>query len=329
MKDQDDHRDDAANGGVAAFGDHLRELVGRLRISVVAIIVASIVAYIFSHQLFDLLVRPLMAAFSGEESLHFSSPVEPFFAYLTVAVIAGLILSAPFLLYQLWAFIAPGLYPKERRVALPFMIFTVLFFFGGVLFGYFVVLPVGFKFLIGYARDNPANFSLIHHVAAWLNQWSPMAVSVDRTKLTIPMAALEPTIMMKDYLALASKLLLAFGLIFELPLFIYFLARIGMVTHRHLIKFFRYFVVIAFFVAAILTPPDVATQVLMAVPLVVMYLASTAVAYVVTRNRQKREPVVASDSDNDSPPDQDPSDSGDPLDDLEAEHPSAPWTDDD
>ncbi|MCD6500173.1 MAG: twin-arginine translocase subunit TatC [Deltaproteobacteria bacterium] len=329
MMEQDTNQPIPPANGTLAFGDHLRELVARLRLSVVAVIVASIVAYIFSQQLFDLLVRPLMKAFPAGESLHFASPVEPFFAYLTVAVIGGVILSAPFLLYQVWAFVAPGLYPKERRIAMPFMIFTVLFFFGGVLFGYFVVLPVGFKFLIGYARNNPANFSLIHQVASWLSQWSSMTVSIDQTKLSIPVAALEPTIMMKDYLGLASKLLLAFGLIFELPLFIYFLARIGLVTHRHLIKFFRYFIVIAFFVAAILTPPDVATQVLMAVPLVVMYLASTVVAYVVTRNREKRQPEVAMSLDHETSSDLDREAFGDPLDDLETDLPTEPWNDDD
>jgi sec-independent protein translocase protein TatC len=267
----------------APFMVHLQELATRIKWSILFILVGCVIAYLFSEQLFHLLTDPLVKAFRGDKLLHFKSPVEPFFTYLTISVIGGLALAAPFVFFQLWRFVSPGLYKRERRLVYPFLIFSSIFFFGGITFGYLVVMPLGFKFLLSYAYEQPANFSLFVQAAEWLG------TQVDTSVLDIPVAALEPTIMMQDYVTLVAKLLLAFGLIFELPLFIYFLAKIGLVTHRHLIKFFRYFAVLSFLLGAALTPPDIITQVLMAVPLVVMYLAATVVAYLITRKREAHQ----------------------------------------
>lgn len=263
--------------------DHLQELGKRVRWCIVAVVVGCVVAYLFSEQLFDFLSRPLLQAFRGESRLHFASPVEPFFTYLLVAVIGGIALAAPYIFYQIWAFVAPGLYPREKRMAVPFLALSAVLFFGGIAFGYFVVFPLGFRFLLSYAYEHPGHFSLIQQVAHCLN------ATVDAEKLRLPVASLVPTIMMQDYLSLAAKLLLAFGLIFELPLFIVFLAKVGVVTHRHLWKFARYFVILALVIGAILTPPDVITQIMMAVPLVAMYMLSVLAAYFITRKRELRE----------------------------------------
>ena len=220
----------------APFSEHLRELVWRTRRALTAVVLCSIVAYLFSGWLFDQLTRPLLEA--GAERLHFASPVEPFFTYLKVSLIGGLVLSGPYVLYQIWAFVSPGLYPHEKRFVLPFVFFTILLFFGGVLFGYFVVLPYGFRFLLGYAETNPNNYAIAASVAQWLD------VRVDWGALGVSVTPIEPTIMMADYLSLVSKLLLAFGLVFELPLFMYFLARAGLVTYRQFARFFKYFVVL-------------------------------------------------------------------------------------
>ncbi len=279
----------------APFSEHLRELSRRLRWSLTVIILACIGSYFFSHWLFGVLTKPLMEA--GAESLHFKTPVEPFFTYIKVAVVAGIILSSPFVLYQIWAFVSPALYPKEKRLALPFVIFTVLFFFGGVGFGYFVVLPYGFQFLMGYAQKAAANFSITQTVAHWLG------VEVDWHQLGIIATDIEPTIMMDDYLSLVTKLLLAFGLVFELPTFIFFLTKVGLVTYKSLLRFAKFFVVIAFLVAAILTPPDVFTQFLMAVPLLAMYGLSILVAYVFGDRPIAEETVDALDKLDETMPD--------------------------
>ncbi len=268
----------------APFYEHLRELVWRVRLALTSIVVGAVVAYFFSGWLFDQFTRPLLEAGAGR--LHFASPVEPFFTYLKVSLIGGLILSGPYVLYQVWAFVSPGLYEEEKRLVLPFLFFTVLLFFGGVLFGYFVVLPYGFRFLLGYAETNANNHVLAADVARWLG------VQVDWQALGVSVTPIEPTIMMGDYLTLVAKLLLAFGLVFELPLFMFFLARFGLVTARQFVRFFKYFVVLAFLVAAILTPPDVFTQVLMALPLLGMYLLGILLAHFSGRKvREYEDPL--------------------------------------
>ncbi len=268
----------------APFSEHLREFVWRIRLALTSIVAGAVVAYFFSGWLFDQLTRPVLEAGAGR--LHFASPVEPFFTYLKVALIGGIILSGPYVLYQIWAFVSPGLYEEEKRLVLPFVFFTILLFFGGVLFGYFVVLPYGFRFLLGYAETNPNNYALAADVARWLG------VEVDWKALGVSVTPLEPTIMMGDYLNLVAKLLLAFGLVFELPLFMFFLARLGLVTARKFVRFFKYFVVLAFFVAAVLTPPDVITQVLMALPLLGMYLLGILLAHLAGRSvREYEDPI--------------------------------------
>ena len=166
-----------------------------------------------------------------------------FFTYLKTAFVAGIILVSPYIFYQIWLFIAPGLYKNEKKYVVPFVIFSTILFAGGSLFGYFVVFPFGFKFFMGFA-----------------NEYIQALPSV------------------KQYFSFAIKLLFAFGIIFELPVVVLFLARMGLVTSGFLRKNRKYAILLTFVMAAILTPPDVVTQCMMAGPLIVLYEISVLIA---------------------------------------------------
>jgi len=212
--------------------EHLEDLRRCLLVSIVAFFICTIISYIFSKYLFRALMLPLLEALpNGKESLHFTGLVEPFFVYLKTAAIAGLLLSCPVILHQLWSFIAPGLYANEKKIAIPFVLFGTLFFLGGALFGYFVVFPTAFKFLLSFIETD-----------------------------------IQPILTIKEYLSLAMLLLFAFGLVFELPLFMFFLSLGRIVTPDKFKQIRKYAYLGAFVVAALLTPPDVVTQIMMGVP---------------------------------------------------------------
>jgi sec-independent protein translocase protein TatC len=218
------------------FTGHLEELRSRLVKSAVAVGVSFVLCYAFKEKIFDFLTAPLVAVMAPEDHLIYTNLPEAFFTFLKAAFIASLMLSSPVILYQFWMFLAPGLYEKEKKLFLPILALSILFLAGGALFGYFVVFPIGFKFFLGFAND-----------------------------------IIRPMPSMKEYLGLSSKLLLAFGLVFELPLVLTFLARLGIVSAAMLQRFRKYSILLAFVVAAILTPPDVISQILMAVPLIILY----------------------------------------------------------
>jgi len=231
------------------FTVHLEELRKRLIICCVAVGVGFLACYGFKDQIFEFIAIPLIASLPDENSwMIFTGVTEAFFTYLKVSFLAGVFLSLPVIFYQLWAFISPGLYSQERKVILPFVFFSTLFFVTGASFGYFVVFPFGFTFLLGFATDT-----------------------------------IRPFPSLKEYLSFATKLLLAFGFVFELPLITYFLSRTGMITYQTLTKNRRYFIVLAFIGSAMLTPPDVATQLLMAGPLLILFEISVFVARVFGR----------------------------------------------
>lgn len=193
-------------------------------------------SYNFSNELFGLLTLPLVRVMPDQSSMIFTGLAEGFFTYLKVAFLAGILLASPVIFYQFWAFISPGLYSHEKKYIFPFTFFSVMFFVGGSLFGYFVVFPFAFEFFMSFNNDQ--------------------------------IRALPS---LKEYLTFSTKLLLAFGAAFELPIFIFFLAKLGIVTVEGLARNRKYFLVGAFIAAAILTPPDVVTQVLMAIPLMLLY----------------------------------------------------------
>jgi len=262
--------------------DHLRELAYRIKLSLLWMAAGAVVAFIFREAILSWLMAPLAPALGADPKLHFSSPIEPFFTYMRLALQAGLFFAFPGLLWQVWSFIGPGLHRKERRFVLTITFWGVLFFLAGVAFAYYLVFPFGFDFLLDFARGETAT--------------SPYFVNMQEqlTKLAGPDArlalsgglVLEPTIMMDGYLKLIMSLLFVFGVVFELPLVIYYLAVSQMVSISGLMKFFRYYVVIAFIVAAILTPPDVVTQIMLGVPLVLMYLLSVGLAALVLHRKK-------------------------------------------
>jgi sec-independent protein translocase protein TatC len=225
------------------FTQHLEELRRRLIICFIAVGVGFLICYFFAKQIFEIIMRPLIKVMPPGEKLIFTALPEAFITYLKVALLAGIGLASPVIIYQFWRFLAPGLYNRERRALLPIVLFSTVFFVGGALFGYFVVFPFGFKFFIGFASGS--------------------------------IRAL-PSI--REYLKFATTLLFAFGLVFELPLFAFFLARLGLVTAEKLRSKQKYAILIIFIVAAILTPPDVVTQLMMAGPLLLLYELSIWVA---------------------------------------------------
>ena len=225
------HEDDKA-----PFTEHLEELRKRLMICFIAVIVGFILTYSFKETLFQILTRPLVAAMATGDHMMYTGLAEAFFTYLKVSLLAGIMLASPVIFYQFWMFIAPGLYAQERKLLLPAVILSTFFFVGGALFGYFIVFPLGFKFFLSFATD-----------------------------------AIRPMPSMKEYLGFSSKLLLAFGLAFELPLVLTFLARLGIVSVNFLKKNRKYAILLIFIASAILTPPDVVSQVMMAIPLMMLY----------------------------------------------------------
>jgi len=216
---------------------HLQELRKRLILSFVAIGIGFFVCYTFKEPIFNILASPLMnKVMPSGGSLIFTSVAEAFFTYMKVAFIAGLILAFPFVLYQIWAFVAPGLYQKEKRYVIPFVLGGSLFFAVGVLFGYYVAMPTVFRFLIGYATD-----------------------------------FIKPMPSMKEYLSFSIKFLLIFGLVFEFPVVLVLLAKIGVIDARMLARQRKYAILLIFIFAAVMTPPDFISQVLMALPLIGLY----------------------------------------------------------
>ncbi len=237
------------------FTAHLEELRQRLIKSAVAVAVGFAAAYFFKEQLFHILVLPLKQVMQGGDTLIYTSLPEAFFTFLKTAFIAGLMLASPVLLYQFWMFVAPGLYDREKRLLLPIVMLSTFFFAGGALFGYFFVFPLGFKFFLSFATDT-----------------------------------IRPLPSMKEYLGLASKLLLAFGLAFELPLVLTFLARLGIVNVAFLKRQRKFAILFIFIFAAVLTPPDVVSQVLMALPMMALYEVSIIGARIFGRKKDA-EPI--------------------------------------
>ena len=215
---------------------HLQELRKRLVLSFIAVAAGFVICYAFSQDLFDILSKPLLKVMPSGSSLIFTSVAEAFFTYMKVAFIAGFILTSPFVLFQVWAFVTPGLYRHEKRYVIPFVAAGSFFFALGILFAYFVAIPIGFKFLLGYATD-----------------------------------FIKPMPSMKEYLSFSIKFLLAFGLVFEFPVVLVLLARIGVVDAKTMARHRKYAILLIFIFAAVMTPPDFISQLLMAIPLMGLY----------------------------------------------------------
>lgn len=239
------------------FTAHLEELRARLIKSFLAVGVGFLVCYAFKERLFEILLYPLLQAMPEGGKLIFTGVPEAFFTYLKTAFLAGALLASPVLLYQFWMFVAPGLYANERRLLGPVILLTSFFFVGGALFGYFVVFPAGFRFLLGFGTDYIR---------------------------TLPA--------MREYLNFCVKLLFIFGVVFELPVLIAFLARLGVVSIAYLKRNRKYMVVLAFVAAALLTP-DVVSMMLMAVPLMILYEIGILGAVLLMRKKAPAEAAPA------------------------------------
>ncbi len=224
--------------------EHLRELRKRLIISFVAITLGAIASYLYAGQLFEVLCAPYYGAFPNSPLIG-TSPTEAWVLKLKVSVFAGALITSPFLFYQLWLFVAPGLYAHERRLVIPFVVLSSLLFLSGATFCYKMVLPMTFSFFYEEFRS----------------------------------IGVTPTIRIGDHISMTIVALVGFGSVFELPLLTFFLARAGVIDHRTLIDFFKHAIIVIFIVAAVLTPPDVLTQFLMAGPLIILYVLSIGIAY--------------------------------------------------
>lgn len=232
-----------------SFLDHLEELRKRLLISFIAVAVGFLACWAFAEPIFGILQKPLTEFLPKGDKLAYTRLTAPFFLYMKVAFFAGIFVAAPVILLQLWLFIAPGLYKRERRLAAPFIIFGSVFFILGGYFGYRFLLPATCAFFVETGK-----------------QFKQM-VTVD------------------DYFSFSSTIILATGLVFETPILIFFLARLGIVTPAFLMQKFKYAIVLSFVVAAIVTPtPDMVTQAALAVPMILLYLIGVAVAYLFGKN---------------------------------------------
>lgn len=241
--------DDVAMG----FFDHIGELRKRAIRAVIGLVPGIVIAWAYKEYLLDLFTRPLVDAFQRlgfAQTLHFKSLTDPFMAYMKISLISGVLIASPWIFWQIWQFIAPGLYRRERRLALPFVLASTVCFAGGAVFGYLIIFPMGFETLLGLAGPLPSGEM-----------------------------RLVPTIMIDDFLTFATRLLLAFGLVFEVPVVVTFLAAAGIVDWKQLLRFGRWWVVIAAVLAAILTPPDVGSMLMMLIPLILLYYMSVGLAF--------------------------------------------------
>lgn len=214
------------------FFSHLKELRDRLLVCIVAVAVAFVLTYYFKERLFDILMQPFVRVMPAKSSFIFTGITEAFLTYFKISVVAALFLAAPVILYEFWMFVAPGLYEKEKKYVYPFIFFGSLCFLCGALFCYFIVMPNIYGFFVSYARE-----------------------------LVTPMPDL------KEYMGLTLKLLIMFGFIFELPLLAFYLARAGIIRASTLRKKRRYAILSVFIVSAVITPPDVVSMILIALPL--------------------------------------------------------------
>ena len=246
--------DDAAveqddDGGKMSFLEHLDELRTRLIVSVSALLVGFLAAFAFISPIFEFIMRPLQEILPNDGRLVYTEPTEAFFLYIKIAALAGLVLAIPVILHQLWRFVAPGLYAREKRFAIPFVLFASLFFVGGALFSHYLLFPWAWSFFAGFTTDFMEFFPRI-----------------------------QPAF------SLYVKLLLACGVVFQMPTVVFFLARVGAVTPGFLVRNTKYAVLLIFIFAAVLTPTgDPVTLTMMAAPMILLYGLSIFIAWIFGR----------------------------------------------
>ncbi|HVJ13938.1 MAG TPA: twin-arginine translocase subunit TatC [Polyangiaceae bacterium] len=278
--------------GAMTLWEHLAELRSRMVKMIFFFIIGFGVAWYYKQTLLDTLTVPYAAAFppGQQPSLHFSTPASGFIAMVKLAALSGLVFSLPLMMYQLWAFIAPGLYAKEKRFAIPFVLASCLLFAGGAYFCFEFAFPPAFKFLIGIQSiGTPTQIAVPTPM--------PSASAAATGQAVVQHVNIVATVMLDEFISFITNMMLAFGFAAELPIVAFFLSVIGVVTHKDLIKFFRYWVVIAFVISAVVTPPDPLSQFMLAVPLCGLYGISILVAWVFGKKKVPAENTAI-----DSPP---------------------------
>jgi sec-independent protein translocase protein TatC len=246
------------------FLDHLEELRKRIVYSLIAVAAGFGVCWGYHERIYSIMQKPItdvLHAKGMSDKLVFLNPTDPFNLYLKIAALAGLFLTSPFVLYQVWMFISPGLYRNEKRYVVPFMASTILLFMAGGYFGYRIVYPRALDFLIGFGAPQ-----------------------------------FQPMITIGEYTSLFLSIILGMGLIFEMPILIFFLALMGIVTAGFMWKNFRYAILVIFVIAAIVTPtPDIVNMCVFAAPMILLYVFSIGVAWVVhPKQRRARKEKQAS-----------------------------------
>jgi sec-independent protein translocase protein TatC len=251
----DDDLEEDEGGGRMSFLDHLDELRRRLVASALSLAVGTLVAFFFIDRIFTFIMRPLYEKLPPGSKLIYTEPTEAFFLKLKIALLAGVVIGAPLIMLQLWLFIAPGLYAREKRFALPFILMASVFFVGGAAFNHYVLFPIAWVFLAGFSTD-----------------------------YMMFMPRIAPVF------SLYAMLMLAMGLIFEMPAVILVLARMGLVTAGFLWRNIKYAILIIFIAAAVITPTgDPMTQALMAGPMVALYIISIGLAWIFGKRRRRAE----------------------------------------
>lgn len=245
MADNKTNKDKETVETVYPLTQHLEELRKRIVYIFICLLIVFIGVYSQGKELMNILMQPVLKFMPENSTMAFLKLTEGFFTELKLSFLAAVAISMPFLLYQIWKFVAPGLYAHERKYVFGFVISASILFFVGACFAYFIVFPLGFQFFLKYAG------------ADW-NMVASLSVSW--------------------YLSFVTQLIMAFGIVFELPVIIFFLVKIGLVTEVTLKKYRRYAIVIIFVLAAVLTPPDVISQLLMAAPLLILYELSIFIA---------------------------------------------------
>ena len=237
------------------FLDHLEELRKRIVYSIIAVAVGSAACWGYRERIYGVMQRPIMDALRANgmpEKLVYLNPTEPFNLYLKIAMLGGLFLTSPFVLYQVWMFISPGLYRNEKRYVVPFMVSTITLFTLGGYFGYKIAYPRALNFFIDFSKQ------------------------------------FQPMITIGEYTSLFLSIVLGMGLIFEMPILVFFLAFMGIMTPAFMVKNFRYAILVIFVLAAIVTPtPDIVNMCVFAAPMLALYAFSIAVAWLVHPDQRK------------------------------------------
>jgi len=236
---------------------HLEELRKRLIVCLLALAVGFGISFFFKEQIFFYLTKPLEANLPEGSTLQYIGIPEAFLTYLKLSLFGALFLALPVILYQLWGFTAPGLYEKEKKYIIPFVILSMLFFLGGAGFCYYIVFPFVFDFFMAFSNDTLRAMPAI-----------------------------------RQYLAFTTRMLIAFGLVFEMPIFFFFLGKVGLVSYKGLAKQRRLAVVLVFVGAALLTPPDVISQSMLAGPLLILFEISLQLVRL-TGKKSEEEPEEA------------------------------------